>query len=72
MSLSTSTPTWWNVSHPEHPARLVVAARSGDEARSLAWMRWYGHSPRTELEQLMRAACSAENSEVAAGSDAPA
>ena len=60
--------TWWNVSHPEHPARVVVAAHSDDEARALAWVRWYGRAPRNELELLMRAACSAENSEVPADS----
>ena len=70
--MSLSTPTWWNVSHAELPARLVVAAGSGDEARSLAWMRWYGQPPRNELEALMRAACSADNSEVPAESDSPA
>ena len=60
--------TWWNVSHPAHPARLLVAARRADEDRALAWMQWYGRTPRNELEVLAREACSAENSEVPADS----
>ena len=64
----TAPRTWWNVTHPEHPARLVVAARNNDEARALAWTRWYGRAPRNELEVLTRAACSVENSEVPADS----
>lgn len=66
--MSTPIRTWWNVTHPEHPARLVVAARSADEARALAWTRWYGRSPRNEFEVLLRAAFSVENSEMPADS----
>ena len=43
-----------NVTRPEHPARLVVTARSDDEARARAWIRWYGRPPRNELELLTR------------------
>ena len=50
------------VEHPEVPARLVVAARSDEEARSLAWRRWYHREPHTELEVLMRAAFAVTNS----------
>ena len=48
--------THWTVEHPEVPARLVVAARSEEEARAIAWRRWYHREPRTELEVLLRAA----------------
>ena len=58
--------TWWNVTHPEHAVRVVVAARSSDEAQALAWLRWYGRPPRNDLERLTRAACAVENSEVPA------
>ena len=54
--------TYWTVRHPEVPARLVVAARSAEEARALAWRRWYGREPRTELEELLREAFSATDS----------
>ena len=67
-----STPTWWNVTHPELPVRVVVAARTEEEARALAWTRWYRRAPRNELEALMRAACSAENSGVPADSESSA
>ena len=61
----TSTPqprTYWQVLHPEVAARLVVAARSEDEARSLAWRQWYRREPTTEFEDLLRAAFSVSNS----------
>ena len=59
------------MTHPEHPARLVVAARSAEEARALAWTRWYGRAPRDELEGLMREAFSVENADVPAESGVP-
>ena len=62
--------THWTVEHPEVPVRLVVAARSDEEARSLAWRRWYGREPATELELLLRAAFAATDSGNPA--DAPA
>ena len=65
-AMSPSKRTWWNVTHPEHPARLVVAARSAEEARALAWTRWYGQAPRVEIEGLMREAFSVENADVPA------
>ena len=34
--------TYWNVEHPEARLRLVVPVRTEDEARALAWRRWYG------------------------------
>ena len=66
--MSTPRRTWWNVTHPDHPARLGVAARSADEARALAWTRWHGRSPRNGFEVLLRAAFSVENSEMPADS----
>ena len=54
--------THWTVEHPEVPARLVVAARSDEEARALVWCQWYHREPRTELEVLLRAAFSVRDS----------
>ena len=48
--------TLWTVEHPEVPARLVVAARTADEARALAWRRWYGREPTTAFDERLRAA----------------
>ena len=56
------------LNHPEHPARLVVAAESADEARALARTRWYGRSPRNEFEALLCEAFSVENIEAPADS----
>lgn len=64
--MSPSKRTWWNVTHPERGVRVVVAARSAEEARALAWMRWYGRGPGDELEALMREACSVEDTDVPA------
>ena len=52
----------WTVKHPEVPARLVVAAYTEDEARALAWHRWYGREPTTEFDELLRAAFSVTDS----------
>ena len=61
--MTTSQPrTHWTVEHPEAPARLVVAARTEDEARALAWRRWYGREPTTAFDERMRAAFSVTNS----------
>ena len=54
--MTTALRTHWTVEHPEVSARLVVAARSDDEARALAWRRWYCREPTTEFEELLRAA----------------
>ena len=54
--------TYWRVEHPEVAAHLVVAARTEDEAQAIAWRRWYGREPRTEFEELLRAAFSATDS----------
>ena len=54
--------TYWHVQHPELAVHLVVAARSDDEARTLAWRRWYGPEPTTKFEELLRAAFSATDS----------
>ena len=58
--------TYWRVEHPEVAARLVVAARTDDDARAIAWRRWYGREPATEFEKLLRAAFSATDSGEAA------
>ena len=58
--------TYWRIEHPEVPARLVVAAGTDDEARAIAWRRWYGHEPTPEFEELLRAAFSATDSGEAA------
>ena len=54
--------THWNVEHPELAVRVVVAARTDDEARAIAWRRWYGREPTTEFDELLRAAFSATDS----------
>ena len=54
--------THWTVEHPEVPARVVVAARTEDEARALAWHRWYGREPTTEFDERLRAAFSVTDS----------
>ena len=41
--------TYWNVEHPEARLRLVVPARTEDEARALAWRRWYGREAEETL-----------------------
>ena len=53
--------TWWNVVHPEGCLRAVVAAGSAEEAQGAAWRQWAGQGPRTELENLTRKACWAED-----------
>ena len=58
--------TYCRIEHPEVPARLVVAAGTDDEARAIAWRRWYGHEPTPEFEELLRAAFSATDSGEAA------
>ena len=50
--------TYWNVEHPEARLRLVVPVRTEDEARALAWRRWYGREPTTEFADRLRAAFS--------------
>ena len=54
--------THWNVEHPALAVRVVVAARTDDEARAIAWRQWYGPEPTTEFEELLRAAFSATDS----------
>ena len=53
---------YWNVEHPEARLRLVVPARTEDEARALAWRRWYGREPTTEFDDRLRAAFSVTDS----------
>ena len=62
MSTAPRARTHWTVEHPEVTARLVVAARTDDEARAIAWRRWYGREPTTEFEELLCAAFSATDS----------
>ena len=47
--------TQWNVEHPEAGVRVAVVARSEEEARALAWRRWYGRDPTTEFDERLRA-----------------
>ena len=54
--------THWNVEHPELAVRMVVAARTEDEAQAIAWRQWYGPEPTTEFDELLRAAFSATDS----------
>ena len=54
--------TYWRVEHPEVAPALVGAARTDDEARAIAWRRWYGREPTTEFDELLRAAFSATGS----------
>ena len=54
--MTVSPRTHWNVEHPELAVRLVIAACTDDEARAIAWRRWYGREPTTEFEELLRAA----------------
>lgn len=62
-AMTASQPrTHWTVEHPGAPARLVVAARSEDKARSLAWRRWYGREPTTAFDERIRAAFSVTDS----------
>ena len=57
--MTASAPrTHWKVEEPEAGLRLVVAARTFEEAQAVAWRRWYGRNPATELEGVMRAALS--------------
>ena len=60
--MTTALRTHWTVEHAEVAVRLVVAARSDDEARAIAWRQWYGPEPTTEFEELLRAAFSATDS----------
>ena len=62
--MTTASPrrTHWRVEHPEAAVRLVVAARTEDEARALAWRRWYDREPTRELDELLRAAFSVTDS----------
>ena len=64
--MTTDSPerTHWNVEHPEARLRLVVAARTEDEARALAWRRWHGREPTTEFDERLRAAFSVTDSGV--------
>ena len=54
--------TYWNVEHPEARLCLVVPARTEDEARALAWRRWYGREPTTEFDDRLRATFSVTDS----------
>lgn len=42
MSTASRARTHWTVQHPELAVHLVVAARADEEARAIAWLRWYG------------------------------
>ena len=59
---ASASRTHRTIEHPEVPARVVVAARTEDEARALAWHRWYGREPTTEFDERLRAAFSVTDS----------
>ena len=40
----------------------MVAARTEDEARALAWRRWYAREPTTAFDERLRAALSVTDS----------
>ena len=52
MSALTPPRRRWIVAHPE--------VATSDEARHIAWHRWYGRAPRGDLEELLYAALSVE------------
>ena len=54
MTESNRPYTLWVVTHPEHPARIEVPARSPEEARRVAWERWYRRPVQTGIDELMR------------------
>ena len=60
--MSTSTPPAkrWMVSHPEVTLDETVEVPTAGETRRIAWHRWYGRPPRSELEELLYAALSVE------------
>ena len=53
--------TVWTVTHPEQFVRFEAAARSDEEARSIALSRWYRRPVRSELEELTRAVFRVED-----------
>ena len=60
--MSTSTPPgkWWMVSHPEVALDETIEVPTAGEARRIAWHRWYRRAPRGDLEELLYAALSVE------------
>ena len=61
MNAPTQPYTLWAVSHPELFVRIEVPARSHEEARRVAWRRWYRRPVRTGLDELMRDAFTTED-----------
>ena len=60
--MSTSTPPGkrWMVSHPEVALDETIEVPTAGEARRIAWHRWYGRALRGDLEELLYAALSVE------------
>ena len=58
--------TLWTVTHPDHFVRIEVSARSAEEARRVAWQRWYRLPVRTDLAALMREAFGTDDTGVPA------
>ena len=54
--------TRWRFERTEVAARLVVAARTDDEARAIPWRRWYGREPTTEFDEQLCAGFSTTDS----------
>ena len=60
MSTSTLPRKRWTVSHPEVALDETIEVPTSEEARRIAWRRWYGRAPRGDLEELLYAALSVE------------
>ena len=69
MTVPTRPYTLWGVTHPEHFVRIEVPARSHEEARSVAWTRWYRRPVRTGLDELMREAFDVQDTGKSAQQD---
>ena len=59
--MRNATRALWVVTHPELRVRIEVPARSPEEARRVAWQRWYGRPIEGGLDELMRDAFEARN-----------
>ena len=67
VALSNTRPfTLWTVTRPEQCVRIEVSVRSAEEARRVAWQRWYRLPVRTDLDALMREAFGTDDTGVPA------
>ena len=58
--------TQWVVTHPEVAVRIVVPARSAEEARAAAWKEWYRRPVRTGFDEVLRDAFGARDTGIPA------